>query len=169
MFIADVVIGLLVSLVVGLIFTLFCIPYFTWKDIDNPFAETKWYAPIIAIIIITCIVGGVFTTYFSKTEELEKLRVSANYNVQNILTLANNLNEKAVVKTTNNEIIVDVANFSQSTITSDVYKQYVVAINTYNATLAEFKVRCKPGLIYRIYYGVYPDLPEDLKYIKITL
>jgi uncharacterized membrane protein (DUF485 family) len=150
-----------------LIFLFFNMPYFIESSIDNPFTETKYFPIGTWIFIIVFFIIGIFYTPYNKQFDVEKLVVQSECNLNNILTLANNINEKAIVKTEDDRIIVDVANFSQSTITSGVYVSYVNEVNRYNKELAEFKVKSKRSIMNILIFGWYPEIPESLKYIKI--
>lgn len=144
-------------------------PIYIQNDIDNPFTEIKWFPIITIIIVIMCIIGSILSTPYYKQIEIENLKVKYEYNLNNILNLANSMNEKIIIKTENDRLIIDVANLSQSTITSSIYIDYVKNVNQYNEQLAEFKVKCRKGFMNKLYYGLYPELPEDIKYIKIKL
>jgi hypothetical protein len=167
--IVDFLIGFVVAFVVWLVFLFCCIPVFMEGNIDNPFTETKWFPIITAIILLVCIVGSILSVPYQKQIDIENLKVKYDYNLGNVLNLANSMNEKVIIKTENDRIIIDVANLSQSTITSSVYIDYVNQVNIYNKELAEFKVKSRKGFMNKLYYGLYPELPDDIKYIKIKL
>jgi len=150
-----------------LIFFFASLIHWVEKNIDNPFTETKYFPIGTMLFIVVFFIIGIFYTPYNKQFDVEKLVVQSECNLNNILTLANNINEKAVVRTENDRIIIDVANFSQSTITSEVYVSYVNEVNKYNQELAEFKVKSKRSIINILIFGWYPEIPESLKYIKI--
>lgn len=167
----HVVLGFLCGCLIVLVGSLIGILVFIVMGCGDPedfFGNKILKLIAIFILLASCIVGPI-SNYYTTMIDLEKLSSDYEYNLNNILTLARQINEKVVIKTAGDRIIIDVANLSQSTITSNVYISYVDSANKYNNQFAEYKVKCSKGFFRTLAYGFYAELPSNLKYIQIKL
>lgn len=147
--------------------------YVEYDDLGN--SGEKPYEPVtidfVAVILIAictlplCSVG----CYTATKIDAEKLKVQYECNLNNTLTLAQNMNEKVVVRNEMDKVIVDVANLSQSSITSSVYSSYVSNVNMFNEQLAEYSVISKRTVGNVLMWGFKYRLDPEVKYIKIKL
>lgn len=127
---------------------------------------------IFYIIVIISIIGfSLYITfanvYIESIKEINSLKVSYNYGLDNLLYLSNTINKKAVVKTEHDKLIIDVANLSQSTKASSVYVSYVNNVNRYNHKLAEEQAKRFDSIVCKMKYGWLVPIPEELRYILI--
>jgi len=136
----------------------------------RPEKRLKVIAVIMFIIPTIMICAAMtFTDYASKIPEIADLRTDAKYSLNNILILANSMNEKVIVKIDNDKLIVDVANMSQSSKTSDVYISYVNNVNSYNTKLSALRAKGERTWVNILYYGFYPPISDELKFIQIKM
>jgi hypothetical protein len=123
------------------------------------------------IVLISIISFSSYITfanvYIELIKEINSLKVSYNYGLDNLLYLSNTINEKAVVKTEHDKLIIDVANLSQSTKASSVYVSYVNNVNRYNHKLAEEQSKRFDSIVCKMKYGWLVPIPEELRYILI--
>lgn len=107
--------------------------------------------------------------YANRTQDIAEITTSYKYNLGNTLILVNSLNEKVVVETSNKQLIIDMANVSQSSTTSEVYKNYVRDVNEYNKKLATLKIKCERSFVPILWYGFHPKITNEVKFIKIKM
>lgn len=138
-----------------------------FEGFENPVA-TGFKRIFLGVFLITF---GCFSFYdYSNQYEVNaQVKTSYEYSLENILILANSMNEKVAFKAVGRRLIVDVANMSQSSKTSNVYISYVNDVETYNKALTDITVRCDRSFRSILSYGFLPPVPEGIKFIKIKM
>ena len=123
--------------------------------------------PINIILLIFSFYYIYSSAYLESIKDIYKLKASYHYNMGNFLHLSNTINEKAVIKEVSDKVIIDVANFSQSTRASEAYTDYVQRVSAYNWHLADSEAIRYDSIISRLVNGWLCPIPKDIKYISI--
>jgi hypothetical protein len=124
----------------------------------------------IAIIFTLLIIISIPVFFYQSTRvdvyDLEAIQQNIMFNYK---TLTLNMNKVAVVKYDTNKIIVDFANFKQSTNTSEALIAWVSNANEFNRSLAREKAKREGGVFSKLWYGWRYPLSNTLKFIEVKL
>lgn len=151
---------LLVSIFIILL-VLFVIYLVKWMEFDDHNPRHYITGAIITAVIMNFIMVG---NYFSSIKGVLDIELEYETNLTNIKTVAENLNKEATINYSDTDMILDAANHNQSSITSKMYRSYLIEINNFNSNIVKMKYhRDFPWI-----FGLLAPLPEHIKPIKIN-
>ena len=124
---------------------------------------------MVTIVGLFLIISIPLFFYESTRIKMQELEAVQNNIILNYKTLVLNMNKIAVVDHSKDKIIIDLANFKQSTNTSEVFKNWVATANEFNIFLAQEKAKRQIGFFGHLWYGWRYPINENLKFIEVKL
>jgi len=155
----------MIALVIGsFILAIICAGPFIEKD--SPIMNYM-SVPVFLIVLgfgVLMSTGGCYQASIVEVEEMKAQQINI---LSNYRTLAQQLNQVAVVKTNGDKILVDLPNAYQSTNASKAAESWIDSANKFNKDLAhEIGIR-KMNWMGKLWYGWRCPLDKELRYIEI--
>ena len=133
---------------------------------DTDKGLNSWTIPLIIYVIIISLIQVGFYTHNSYS--FADVETTLNYNIPNKIQLLNKLKNIVVVKSDNNNLIIDVANAGQSAKNTETWIQFSDEINNYNKTYTKINWYEDNPFLAFITYGAMPTPPSDLKFVRLN-
>jgi len=131
------------------------------ESIENTLKALVWAG-------IPIMLSGLIFSYIVNTQSFYGIRRNMEIDIPNQISFLKNMNKLVAVRVDGNNMIIDIANMGQSVKNTDQWKDLVNSIENYNKKMTSNIFAKEHPVLGHIYYGAYPKIPDDFKYIKLN-